>query len=113
MMLFRNLGLKLLFFTFLFFSWGRDAHAMRMRNQRQIQTTWREAADKAAAIQLRERKSNAAGREKENLISISHSLYTVRECVSPARDKEWPGPQINGLLSVQQQISADVALGKR
>lgn len=83
-----------------------------MRNQRQIQTTWREAADKAA-IQLRERKTNAAGREKENLISISHSLYTVRECVSPARDKEWPGPQINGLLSVQQQISADVALGKR
>lgn len=87
-------------------------HAVRMRNQRQIGTTRREAAEKAAT-QLRERKTNAAGREKENLISISHSLYTVRECVSPARDKEWPGPQINGLLSVQQQISADVALGKR
>lgn len=83
-----------------------------MRNQRQTQGTWRGPADKAA-IQLRQRKTNAAGREKENLISVSHSLYTVRECVSPARDKEWPGPQINGLLSVQQQISADVALGKR
>lgn len=83
-----------------------------MRKRRRFETTWRERADKAA-IQASERKTNAAGREKENLISISHSLYTVRECVSPARDKEWPGPQINGLLSVQLQISADVALGKR